>query len=31
VERIDRETRLRAYRLPSVRIEPSFESFRWFG
>ncbi len=31
VERFDRETRLRAYRLPSVRVEPSFESFRWFG
>jgi predicted O-methyltransferase YrrM len=28
---IDRETRLRAYRLPSPRVEPSFESFEPFG
>ncbi len=30
-EPIDRETRLRAYRLPDARVEPSFESFRPFG
>jgi predicted O-methyltransferase YrrM len=30
-EPIDRETRLRAYRLPNPRIEPSFERFQPFG
>jgi predicted O-methyltransferase YrrM len=30
-EPIDRETRLRAYRLPNPRIEPSFERFAPFG
>jgi predicted O-methyltransferase YrrM len=30
-ELIDRETRLRAYRLPNPRIEPSFERFAPFG
>jgi predicted O-methyltransferase YrrM len=30
-ERAVRETRLRAYRLPSRRIEPSFECFEPFG
>jgi predicted O-methyltransferase YrrM len=31
VEPIDRETRLRAYRLPNPRLEPSFECFVPFG
>jgi hypothetical protein len=30
-EPIHRQTRLRAYRLPSVRVEPSFECFRCFS
>jgi len=30
-EAIDQTTRLRAYRLPDPRIEPSFESFEPFG
>lgn len=30
-EQIDRETRLRAWRLPNPRVEPSFESFQAFG
>ncbi len=30
-EAIDQTTRLRAYRLPRPRIEPSFESFEPFG
>lgn len=30
-EPIDRETRLRAYRLPNPKIEPSFEHFARFG
>lgn len=29
--RIDAKTRLRAYRLPKMRVEPSFEAFRSFG
>jgi hypothetical protein len=30
-EPIARPTRLRAFRLPKVRTEPSFEDFRPFG
>ena len=30
-EPIDHETRLRAYRLPNPRVQPSFESFKPFG
>lgn len=30
-EPIDRDTRLRAYRLPNPRVEPSFENFKPFG
>jgi predicted O-methyltransferase YrrM len=30
-EPIERDTRLRAYRLPNPRVEPSFESFKPFG
>jgi predicted O-methyltransferase YrrM len=31
LESIDRETRLRAYRLPDPKVEPSFECFEPFG
>lgn len=30
-EPIDRETRLRAYRLPNPKVEPRFERFKPFG
>ncbi len=30
-ERIDRPTRLRAYRLPKPRFEPTFDTFEPFG
>lgn len=30
-EPVDCETRLRAYRLPDLRVEPSFERFQPFG
>jgi predicted O-methyltransferase YrrM len=31
LQRDDRRTRLRAYRLPSPRVEPTFEDFKPFG